>query len=106
MLSEDIPQGGPLQWGRLSARDEMVQLVVAAQAEPRRHGLEALALAGPDQAPQVDGCPPPPLLVAQPRHERLEPVLKLLAPVHTRHDHRPETHRPGTTAQPPSGLPR
>ena len=46
-LDQEPPQGRVVP-GR--ARDEVVELVVAAQAEPGRHGLQALALAGAEQA--------------------------------------------------------
>lgn len=85
-LDQEPPQGRVVP---SRAREEVLELVVAAQAEPGSHGLQALAIAGPDQPLQVDRRPPAPLLVPQHRQERPEPTVQLLAPVRFRHRHRP-----------------
>jgi len=83
---QEPPQGGVVP-GR--AGDEVLELVVTPQAEPGRHGLQALALAGAEQAAQVDRRPAAPLRVPQRRQERPEPAVQLLAPVRLRHRPRP-----------------
>src|SRR5215211_2197089 len=76
-LDQEPPQGRVVP-GRTG--DEMVELVVALEPEPGRHGLKALALAGAEQAAQVDRRPPAPLAVPQLREERLQPAVQLRPP--------------------------
>jgi hypothetical protein len=57
--------------------DEVVQLLEIAGGDARGHRLDALALAGQDQALEVDRRPAPLLLALQPRQERLEPAFEL-----------------------------
>ena len=58
----------------------MVQLLGVGRRHPCRHGLHALALAGQDQALEVDRRPAPLRLAPQPLQERLEPALQLILP--------------------------
>ena len=53
--------------------NEVVQLIVVAGREARRHRLHALALARPDRARNMDRAHPPPCLVVQTHQERLPP---------------------------------
>ena len=59
------------------AGDEVVQLVVPRQAEPGRHGLQALALARAHQAAQVKRRPGPALLVPERREEGRQPAIQI-----------------------------
>jgi hypothetical protein len=70
---QDPPQRGVIP-GR--AGDEVLELVVAAEPEPRRHWLEALAAVRAEQAVQVEGRPPAPGLAAQHREERRQPRVQ------------------------------
>jgi hypothetical protein len=85
-LDQDLPQGSVVPGG---AGDEMMELVVAAEPEPGRGRLQALAVAGAEQAPHVDRRPPAPLLVRQPRQEWLQPAVESLIPCRTHHRSRP-----------------
>src|SRR3954463_15755073 len=60
--------------------DEMVQLLGVGRRYPCRHRLHALALAGQEQALEVDRRPAPLRLAPQPLQERLEPALQLILP--------------------------
>ena len=64
-----------------AARNEMMQLVVIAARPSRRHRLDALALARPNQPSNVERTYPPARLVFEPRQERRKPPIKIPAPV-------------------------
>jgi hypothetical protein len=82
----DQPVGGlhqlVLQRGRRPGRgrDEVVQLLRVAWGHPRRHRLDALALAGQDQALEVERRPASLGLTPQALQERLQPAFQLLLP--------------------------
>ena len=59
---------------------QMVHLLVLTRGDPRRERLGALALAGPDQATQVDRCPASPGRVPEDSQQRLKPALELTLP--------------------------
>src|SRR4051794_28160452 len=84
-------RGGPGRGG-----DEVVQLLEVARRDTRGHRLHALALAGHDQALEVEGRPAPLLLAPQPPEERLEPPSEFGLPAVSR---RP-LHRPLRREQP------
>src|SRR5205823_2843085 len=54
-----------LQWHRIpeAVSDEMVQLVILARGQPRRHWLDALAIARSNQSRDIKRTHPPPRLV-------------------------------------------
>src|SRR5271168_4034419 len=64
-----------------AARNEMMQLVVVAGRQSRRHRLDALAVARANQACHVERTHPPARLVPQPRQERRKPPLEIPIPV-------------------------
>src|ERR1700734_2343659 len=64
-----------------AARNEMMQLVVVARRQSRRHRLDALAVARANQACHVERKHPPARLVPQPRQERRKPPLEIPIPV-------------------------
>src|SRR5271168_5292433 len=59
----------------------MMQLVVVAGRQSRRHRLGALAVARANQACHVERTHPPARLVPQPRQERRKPPLEIPIPV-------------------------
>src|SRR5271168_744076 len=59
----------------------MMQLVVVAGRQSRRHRLGALAVARANQACHVERTHPPARLVPQPRQERRKPPLEIPTPV-------------------------
>jgi hypothetical protein len=64
-----------------AARNEMMQLVVVAGRPSRRHRLDALALARPNQPSNVERTHPSTRLVSEPRQERRKPPIKIPAPL-------------------------
>ena len=64
-----------------AARNEMMQLVVVAGRPSRRHRLDALAVARPNQPRHVERAHPPARLVSEPRQERRKPPLKIPIPI-------------------------
>jgi hypothetical protein len=54
-----------LQWRRIpdTISDEMMQLVIVARCQPRRHRLDALAIARSNQSRNIQRTHPPPRLV-------------------------------------------
>ena len=62
------------------ARNEMMQLVVVAGRPSRRHRLDALALARPNQPSNVERTHPSARLVSEPRQERRKPPIKISIP--------------------------
>jgi hypothetical protein len=79
---------------------EVVQAVVAAQAEPLAHRLHALAIPRTDQAGNVKRAHAPPGPVRQLAQERLEPTLKLHLPTRSiqSHDAPPASETSGESA--------
>jgi hypothetical protein len=83
----DQPVGGlhqlVLPRGRCPGRgrDEGMELLRVTRRHPRRHRLDALAFAGPDQALEVERRPAPLGLAAQALQERLQPAFQLLLPM-------------------------
>jgi hypothetical protein len=67
-----------------AARNEMMQLVVVAGRQSRRHRLDALAVARPNQPCHVKRAHPPSRLVPQPRKERRQPPLQIPIPIRHR----------------------
>jgi hypothetical protein len=65
-------------------RDEVVQAVVARQAQALGHGLDALALAGADQAGHVERAHRPARRVPEGLQERPQPLLQLGPPTRIR----------------------
>ena len=65
-------------------RDEVMQLLGITRCYPRRHGLDALALAGQDQAFEVDRRPMPLRLAPQPLQKRFQPAIKVVLPAVSR----------------------
>jgi hypothetical protein len=82
----DEPVGGlrqlVLQGGRGPGRapDEVMQLLDVIRRHAPGHRLDALALAGQEQALQVDRRPAPLRLAREPLQERLQPPLERLLP--------------------------
>ena len=75
----------------------MMELLGVARCYPRRHWLHALALAGQDQAFEVERCPAPLRLAPQPRQERRQPTLDLTLPAPDRRRfHRAPPPRPSS----------
>src|SRR5215217_8027088 len=68
-----------------------MELVMAADAKPGSSWLQALAIAGAEQALQVDRRPPAPLLVLQPCQEWLQPAVEILMPRDTHRHPAPST---------------
>ena len=66
-------------------RDEVMEAIVCAEAEPFGHRLDALALARTDQAGDVERAHPLPRLVPEPGEKRREPTLKLRLPTRANH---------------------
>src|SRR5476651_1125931 len=67
-----------------AARNEMMQLVVIARRQSRRHRLDALAIARPNQPYYVKRAHPPSRLVPPPRKERRQPPLQIPIPIRHR----------------------
>ena len=67
--------------------DEVVQLIVVAGCQARRHRLHALAIPRTDQTRDIERAHSPARLVAQTGQERLQPPLQFLSPIrsHVRH---------------------
>ena len=63
-----------------AARNEMMQLVVVAGRPSRRHRLDALAVARPNQPSYVERTHPSARLVPKPRQERRKPPQKVVIP--------------------------
>ena len=63
-----------------AARNEMMQLVVVARRPSRRHRLDALAVARPNQPSNVERTHPSARLVSEPRQERRKPPLQISIP--------------------------
>jgi hypothetical protein len=68
-----------------------MELVMAAEAKPGSSWLQALAVAGAEQALQVDRRPPAPLLVLQLCQEWLQPAAEILMPCDTHYHPAPTT---------------
>src|SRR5882762_10483229 len=64
-----------------AARNEMMQLVVIARRQSRRHRLDALAVAWTNQPRYIERTHAPSRLVSEPRQERRKPTLEISAPV-------------------------
>jgi hypothetical protein len=64
-----------------AARNEMMQLVVIARRPSRRHRLDALAVARPNQPSNVERTHPSTRLMSEPRQERRKPPIKIPIPV-------------------------
>ena len=87
--------------------DEVLQLIVPGQPQPLGHGKQALALAQPQQAAQVERRPPPPRLAAHHPQERLQPPVQIVQTDAARRHGRPpkspvygeETHHHTRSAQ-------
>ena len=73
-----------------AARNEMMQLVVVAGRPSRRHRLDALAVARPNQPSNVERTHTSARLVSEPRQERRKPAFKISIP--TRHAVGSENH--------------
>lgn len=73
-----------------AGRDEVLELVVGTKAEPFGHGVDALAIARPDQVCDGERAHAPTRLVPEPIHEGREPALEIAPPacadIHARHD--------------------
>ena len=67
-----------------TGRHEMMQLIILARSQARRHRLNTLPLARSDQPRNVEGAHPPTRLVAQAGQEALEPTLQFVVPIQPR----------------------
>src|SRR5438477_12791406 len=74
----------------------MVQLVILARRQPRRHRLDALAIARSNQSRDIQRTHPPPRLVTQAIQERLQPASKLIFPIRRRAHHGRPSKKPTT----------
>lgn len=61
-------------------RDEVVQPIVGNPISPRRHRLDALAVAQADQPRYVEWAHRPTRRMRQARQERLQPLLQIVTP--------------------------
>jgi hypothetical protein len=59
------------------AGDEVLQLVMAGEAQARRHRLQTFALARAEQSAQIHRRPGPPLLVPERSKERRQPPIQV-----------------------------
>ena len=90
--------GVPVEYRTVRTKPEIaVQLIIIARCKPRRHRLDALAIAGTDQPRHVKRTHPPSRLVTQTIQKRLHPTAKLGLPVqcpvnHGRPLQKPTTH--------------
>jgi hypothetical protein len=77
-----------------AAGDEVMKLVVADLAVPRRHGLHALAITCTDQSRYINRAHPRPRLVPKSVNKGSEPLLKIGPPalLHSRPSKTPTTH--------------
>ena len=61
--------------------NEMMQLIVIAGRQSRRHQLDARAIAWTDQPRHIKRAHPPAPLMTQPRQERRKPMIEISIPV-------------------------
>src|SRR6202034_1173938 len=87
-----------------AARNEMMQLVVVAGRPSRRHRLDALAVARPNQPSYVERTHPSARLVPKPRQERRKPTQKVVIP--SRHPSRSAKNRAQSFTQPQLTYPQ
>ena len=93
------------RWISDAARNEMMQLVVVAGISPsRRHRLDALAVARPNQPSYVERTHPSARLVPKPRQERRKPTQKVVIP--SRHPSRSAKNRAQSFTQPQLTYPQ
>src|SRR3984885_11814924 len=82
----------------------MMQLVVVAGRPSRRHRLDALAVARPNQPSYVERTHPSARLVPKPRQERRKPPQKVVIP--SRHPSRSAKNRAQSFTQPQLTYPQ
>src|ERR1700683_1478387 len=87
-----------------AARNEMMQLVVVAGRPSRRHRLDALAVARPNQPSYGERTHPSARLVPKPRQERRKPTQKVVIP--SRHPSRSAKNRAQSFTQPQLTYPQ
>src|ERR1700690_2598654 len=88
----------------MGSRNEMMQLVVVAGRPSRRHRLDALAGARPNQPSYVERPHPSARLVPKPRQERRKPTQKVVIP--SRHPSRSAKNRAQSFTQPQLTYPQ